>query len=294
MSSTEPTPDRGRPRRWREFGEPPEGTSWDAPIGKAALAFVDLEMTGLDVERDRVVELCIERLDESGVRRLDSLVRPGDGRSGNEDVHGIRPEDVARAPTFEELTPRVRELLDGAIVVAHAAAWDVAFLEAEFARTGEALAIPHFLDTLELARRAFGFRRHSLDALCGELGIARARAHRAADDVAALRGIFAAILHELEPSSPRDLWHVKTGAKHARPRIVHLLEKAVELGVPAKIRYRPSGKRPMELELVIVSIDTTLDPPRVLGYGQRNRARRELRIDRILAVELPILEAPSP
>ncbi|MBV9948547.1 MAG: hypothetical protein JOZ69_16980, partial [Myxococcales bacterium] len=41
---------------------PPPGPPWDLPVTEAPLAFVDLEMTGLDVARDRVVEICAERV----------------------------------------------------------------------------------------------------------------------------------------------------------------------------------------------------------------------------------------
>ena len=113
---------------------------------------------------------------------------------------------------------------DGAVLVAHAAAWDVAFLEAELARAGHPRHIEHYLDTLTLSRRAFSLPSHRLSALCAELGVAHANAHRAAGDVAALRGVWGALLRALAPTTPRDLWHVRIGERHVRP---DLLEAAV-------------------------------------------------------------------
>ena len=52
-----------------------------------------------------------------------------------------------------------------------------------------------------------------------------------------------------------------------------------------KIRYRPSHRGPEDLTMVITGVRTDLDPPRVLGYLLPSRSRRELRADRILAVE---------
>jgi DNA polymerase-3 subunit epsilon len=130
---------------------PPEGALWDAPLGEAALAFVDLEMTGLDVGIDRVIEVCIERwVGDRCVDKLCSLVRPDDGRFGNEPVHGIKAEDLASAPTFAELAPEVERLLDGAVLVAHGASYDVAFLELELGRAARSFKIGHYLDTLTL------------------------------------------------------------------------------------------------------------------------------------------------
>ena len=69
---------------------PPPGPPWDLPVGEAPFAFVDLEMTGLDVERDRIVEICIERW-VGGAKRdgVASLVRPDVRMGGAAHVHGL-------------------------------------------------------------------------------------------------------------------------------------------------------------------------------------------------------------
>ena len=41
-------------------GPPEELSNWDGPIEQACLLFIDLEMTGLQPEQDRVIELCAE------------------------------------------------------------------------------------------------------------------------------------------------------------------------------------------------------------------------------------------
>jgi DNA polymerase-3 subunit epsilon len=55
------------------------------------------------------------------VRELCILVRPPDNRYLNwfTDIHGIRPEDTARAPTFAEVWPQLQPLIAGQQVVAH-------------------------------------------------------------------------------------------------------------------------------------------------------------------------------
>jgi DNA polymerase-3 subunit epsilon len=183
--------------------EPPPDIAWDEPIATAPLVFLDLEMTGLVPEKDRVIELCAERVrGEHLEARLCSLVQPPAGAFGNAQVHGIRPADLASAPSFPQIAPHVEELIRGGIVVAHAASWDVRFLEAEFARAGRPIRIPYYLDTLTLSRRAFALPSHSLAALCTELGIQRDRPHRADDDVHALRQVFRHILRALASWSP--------------------------------------------------------------------------------------------
>lgn len=275
--------------------DPPPGPPWDAPLAEAPLCFLDLEMTGLRPEADRVLEICLERVRGDRTEgALTTLVRPEGGAFGNAHVHGIDPADVARAPLFAELAPRVEALLDGGIVVAHAAAWDVAFLEAELRRAGRARPIPCYLDTLALSRRAFALPSHRLSALCASLALPRAREHRAADDVAALRAVFERVVRELAPTTPRDLWHVRVGERHARPELVEAAVAAIERDAPVAIRYRPARRGVEELVFHVTAVRTDLDPPRVLGYLLPSRSRRELRADRILAIEPHIgPDAPS-
>jgi DNA polymerase-3 subunit epsilon len=265
--------------------EPPPGSPWDDPIAAAPMAFVDLEMTGLDAGRDRIVEICIERVRGERLEgSLCSLVRPDGGVFGNAHVHGIEPATVATAPCFAELVQRVEAAIEGAVLVAHAAAWDVSFLEAELGRAGRPRRIEHYLDTLTLSRRAFALPSHRLGALCTELGIPRGQAHRAASDVAALRAVFARVLAVLAPSTPRDLWHVRIGQRFARPDLVAAAVHALEQEAPVTVRYRPARRPPEELVFCVTGVREDLDPPRVLGYLLPSRSRRELRADRILAI----------
>lgn len=278
---------------------PPQGAPWDLPLAEAPLAFVDLEMTGLDPAKDRVVELCIERVRGGVVEdRLHTLVRPetlpvsegpaaerGPDSVGNAHVHGIFAEALAGAPTFAELAARVRVLFDGAILVAHGASWDVAFLEAEMSRAGAPMPLPFYIDTLNLSRRTFVLKKHSLDALREHFGIDKARAHRADADVAALRVVWEKCVATLEPKTPRDVWEVRIAERKARDQILAECNEAVAAGVPVTVVYRPRARAPEPMEMVLVEIVTGLDPPRVIGYQLPGRGRRELRADRILRIE---------
>jgi len=267
------------------LAEPPPGSPWDDPLAEAPLAFLDLEMTGLDAAADRVLEICVERVRGGKVERaLCSLVRPDGGVFGNAHIHGIHPDEVARAPSFASLVPQVEALVEGAVLVAHAAVWDVAFLEAELARAERPRRIPHYLDTLTLSRRAFALPSHRLSALCAEFGIAQGVAHRAASDVAALREVFARIVSVLSPRTPRDLWHVRVGQRVARPDLVAAAILAIDHDAAVTVRYRPAHRPPEELVFRVTAVRTDLDPPRVLGYLLPSRSRRELRADRILAI----------
>ena len=270
---------------------PPAGPPWDLPIAEAPLAFVDLEMTGLDAVHDRVVEVCVERVVGGERQKLVStLVDPGERVGGAAHVHGLDANALAGAPRFEAIAGEVLAALEGAILVAHAAVWDVRFIAAELRRAGIATRVEHYLDTLVLARRSFAFHSYSLDALCRELAIDRGQAHRAESDVRAMRTVFDRCVGVLAPVSARDLWEVRVGERRARQAIVDACEAAAKHGAPVVITYRAARRPPEDLSMVLLEVRSDLDPPGVVGYQLPGRGRRQLRADRILRVE----PAPAP
>jgi DNA polymerase-3 subunit epsilon len=273
--------------------EPPAASPWETPLEEAPLAFIDLEMTGLDAEKDRVIEVCIQRVVGGAVvGSLATLVSPGPLLVvGNLHVHGIDVEALRTAPTFPEVLPKIRELLDGAVPIAHGARWDVAFLRAESERAGSPLSIPHYLDTLVLSRRSFALPSHAMDALCTHFGIVRARAHRAEDDVLALREVFHRLTAQLSPKTPRDLWDVRIAERHARDTILAECGAALASGARLRLVYRPSRKGAQEMTFVVTAIHS--DPPKIIGYEWPSRSRRELRAERILRVEAAPPDAPK-
>lgn len=268
--------------------DPPPGPPWDLPLDEAPLAFVDLEMTGLDAKKDRVVEVCIERVAGGVVKdRVFSLVRPEGGETGNVHIHNIDPAALADAPTWRDLHERIAALLDGAVVIAHGASWDVAFLEAEAARAGHPLAIPFYIDTLNLSRRTLGLAKHSLDALRTHFGLDASRAHRADADVAALREVWQRCIAVLEPKTPRDVWEVRIAERKAREQIIAECTAAAQAKEAVVLTYRPRAKPPVEIRLLVTAVDFTLEPPRIIGYELPGRGHRELRADRVLKVVRP-------
>ncbi|MGZ3421252.1 MAG: 3'-5' exonuclease [Polyangiales bacterium] len=265
--------------------EPPPGPPWDLPIAEVPFAFIDLEMTGLKIGEDRVLEVCIERVKDGVVEdRIDTIVHPGD-RRGNAHIHGIDDETLAGAPTFAEIADRVVALCRGAVPVAHAASWDLAFLHDELSRLGRGEEAPtHAVDTLILCRRAFHLvGGYGLQKVAEALEISVTRAHRAGDDVATMRAIFDRVLVALSPANARDLHQVRIGDRTPRPEIVAEVEAAVASGQPVDVIYRPARRAQERLPMVL----TSLVPPHAIGYLLPGRGRRELRLERILRIEAP-------
>ena len=254
----------------------------------APLVFVDLEMTGLDPERDRVCEVALVRctgrtVDES----FESLVAPGVGPGAGQAIHRIDEEALASAPSFAAIGDKIWAMLDGAVLVAHGVEADVLFLRTELGRLGRTLPVRGVLDTLPLARRCFAVPSYKLGALSARLGLEHTRHHRAGDDARATMQLFWRTVEALAPASLADLGAVRVGEQQARPAILERLSAAVGTGEPLRVRYRPAGRAAEEITFVVTAVRSDVDPPRVLGYLHPGRGRHELRADRILAILPP-------
>ena len=266
---------------------PPPGGPWDRPVAEAPFVFVDLEMSGLVLGMDRVIEICLERVEQGEVvGRVESLVKPPPGLKIPATVHGLDEAALADAPAFAAVADEVTRLVEGAVVVAHAAPWDVAFLEAELFFCDKAIRVPGWVDTLVLSRRAFAFERHSLEALCGEFGIERARAHRAGDDVAALRQIFVKCTEALAPATVRDLMGLGPRTGKVLAELVARARDAAAREQPVQVTYRVPGKGQQKMLMHVKAV--TGDEAQgfsIEGYDEATRGRHVLRLERVVAVE---------
>lgn len=255
------------------------------PLEEAPLVFLDLEMTGLDPEEDRICEVCAIRCrGQVEQALLETLVNPGRGSGVGQKIHAIREEEFLVAPTFSEIASSLWELLEGAVLVAHGTKLDERFLRSELGRVGLELPTLGALDTLHLARRCFAAPTYRLGYLTEKLGILHPRHHRAGDDARATLQLFWKTIAELMPKDLSDLGAVRVGEQQARPAILEQLREQVGTEIPVRLRYRPSGRSSEEFFYVITEVRADMDPPVVMGYLHPGRGRKRLRLDRILAV----------
>ena len=108
------------------------------------LAFFDLETTGIDPLRDKIVEIAIVRVDPDGSRRgMTRRVNPGRPIPPEATaVHGIHDRDVANAPSFPEIAREVLDLLaDADLAGFNVRRFDVPLLDREFKDCGLDLAL---------------------------------------------------------------------------------------------------------------------------------------------------------
>jgi len=140
--------------------------------------FLDTETTGLSAEQgDRIIEVACIELDNRRFsdRRFHHYVNPG--RSSHPDavrVHGITDDFLADKPAFAVVVDELLAFVNGAEVIIHNAAFDLAFLDAELYRLGRPRFSEHcaqVTDSLLMAREQYPGKSNSLDALCRRLGV---------------------------------------------------------------------------------------------------------------------------
>ena len=136
---------------------------------------LDTETTGMPVtDGHRVIEIgCVELIGRRLTGRHFHVYLQPDRESdeGAIGVHGITDQFLIGKPRFAEVADEFFEFVKGAQLIIHNAAFDVGFLNNEFALIGQhdranLSDYCTILDTLAMARERHPGQRNSLDALC--------------------------------------------------------------------------------------------------------------------------------
>lgn len=155
--------------------------------------FLDTETTGLEAA-DQVIEVAV--VDADGAVLLDTLVQPTVPiHPGAAAVHGISLEQLAAAPHWVVVLPRLQVLLAGRLVIAHNADFDWQML----AQTCQAQGLPVLDGPAEWGCTMWlltALNHGRWPSLARALEIAGARGgagHRAATDAGACRKVVCAL-----------------------------------------------------------------------------------------------------
>lgn len=104
------------------------------------LCFFDIEATGLNVVRDRIIQIAMIKYvpGEADPRELSMLINPGIPISEEAmQVHGITPKDVANKPVFEQVASKIFDFIGNADLAGYNSnRFDIPILMEEFARVG--------------------------------------------------------------------------------------------------------------------------------------------------------------
>lgn len=257
-------------------------------LADVTFAVLDLELTGLDPDVDRIVEVGIVRGRRGGpVERWSTLVQPGVPMTPDAaTITGLSDASLVGAPAWCAVADAVAARLDGAVIVGHRGELDHQFLAR--ALPGR-VAAPSF-DTWTMARSLLSLRSHALSAVCSALGVSQGGAHRALQDAEATWGVFWAMVDLLDPDGALDLAGLTEAVARCEPGSAwrDALWEALEAAHAARetvwidyLGLGPVGRASVSRREVAL---WALDRPRFGGWCFLRGAERMFRLDRVRAV----------
>lgn len=160
----------------------------------------DLETTGLDIQKVKIVQLAAYKIVNGAiVEEFSTLINPQikiPPESSN--IHKITDDMVVNSPTIEEVLPDFYKFTRGASLVGHNAVnYDYPILN-RFGLENGYVFDNKVLDTYLIAKQNIVSSSYKLDSLCKILKVELANAHNAADDALATAQCFIALAKNLK------------------------------------------------------------------------------------------------
>ncbi|MBP9707399.1 MAG: 3'-5' exonuclease [Oligoflexales bacterium] len=153
-------------------------------LSKPIIVF-DLETTGLDSHRDKIIEIgAIKYFDFEEVEVFSKLINPQMNISKEiEALTGISDSMVASEPTIETVLPEFLKFIDGCILFAHNAEFDLSFIKNACNALSIDLNWPA-LCTLKMARQFLPqLESKNLDSLAKHFNLNFESRHRSIGDI---------------------------------------------------------------------------------------------------------------
>ena len=159
-----------------------------------SIVALDIETTGLDPDKDAVIEIGAVRFTDKRLENeWSTFVNPGRRIPPFiTNLTGITDQMVLRAPDIHDVLADLEAFVGNAPVLGHNVRFDLSFL-----RRHGILRNNTVLDTYEMAAVLLpGASRYNLGSLTQALGVLYPATHRALDDAKATRGVFLRLYEE--------------------------------------------------------------------------------------------------
>lgn len=139
----------------------------------AAPTIVALDFETANYDASSACALGLVRIENWGISHRQSwLIRPPSDDFVFTYIHGLTWDNVKESPTLGELWEEIATLIDGAdYLAAHNAPFDRGVLKASLAAHGIAPPPQAFIDTVQVARKAFRIFPTKLNNVCEKLNI---------------------------------------------------------------------------------------------------------------------------
>lgn len=185
---------------------------------------IDCESTGLDPEKDRMIEIAIAHFTlDKVLNSFETLIDPECPiPESSQEIHNISQEMIAGKPKIREVLPKILDLVQGHIIIGHGIFFDISLIanEAKRCQIPTKILSQSFIDTLRLARLYGESPVNSLERLRQHFNIEPEGAHRAMSDVVVNIEVFKFLIKNFQTTE----------------QIFQTLQK------PIKIKIMPLGK----------------------------------------------------
>lgn len=152
------------------------------------VVYVDIETTGMGYRTSRIIEIAVIRVENNQiVNTLHTLINPGSPIPYHiTRLTGITNNDVTGAPVFESVAEQLRDILQGALFIAHNVRFDYSFIKRQLSLCNIAYN-PRMLCSVRMSRALYPHvKGHSLQAIIKRHALAVTTRHRAYDDAEAV------------------------------------------------------------------------------------------------------------
>ena len=137
---------------------------------------IDTETSGLDFEKDRIIEIgCLELID--GVftgNKFHQYYKPDEIEisSESERIHGLSNEFLSKFRTFEDEIEKFMSFVGESQLIIHNAQFDITMINNALKRSGKSqIDAESTICTLEIAKKKFPGSKNNLNALCRRFDI---------------------------------------------------------------------------------------------------------------------------
>ena len=220
----------------------------DIPFAEQGINFVAIDLETATDERNSICEIGITVVENSRVKESRSwLVQPPDNfyYPFNIEIHGIKPEDTANSPHFQEVWQEVLPYVQGKVIVAHNTSFDAYVLRDSFLWNDMAFPCFPFFCSYRISTRVVkDCYSYSLPYVCEAVGIEFGHHHRAEGDSKGCAELFLKLIELSEATSFVNLQETldfrcgRFSDKYFRPQLANHKRKTKVcdiVGDPSKV-----------------------------------------------------------
>jgi len=214
---------------------------------KNDLVFFDLEATGLNVVRDRIVQIAMIKFSpgKTEPEEMEMLINPGIPISEEAmAIHGITPDMVRNKPTFEQASESIYKFIGNADLAGYNSdRFDIPMLMEEFYRAGFDFDIDK-RNLIDVQKIFYKMEPRTLKAAYAHYcGKSLEDAHNALADVRATVDVLAGQLEMYKDTDhvDGDGFTTPKPIQNDMPAIAKFLSDGSMLDVTQKLRMSPNG-----------------------------------------------------